>query len=507
MKKDKSTFTDNVSFFPVIDLSRPSILHQGLTLKNSIVNVEPLEGVLFSNQFGAEADRNVAVFRNQTNYITLQGNKINSNSTSDDSVVDLSLNPSGNVDITNDLSVSNITASGMNLTNNLSVSGETSFHNDLSLFNTNANISNVSGFTFYKATTDASNVFSAANNSGKLRFRSFGIDAYNTNDTSQQLFLNMNNSNAVRCNKLGIGANAVTDVLNVNGGNSNFSSTVRFNGSTTLNNEMLVWNNSKIYRRADANNSLNVIPSNEINFSLQSNRALDPTISSIALQLNDNPVGITMNRPTTINQTLTLLDDVTAEGSLNIQGEILFQHSSGIKETLNGSDYDLDIRNGDTDRAINFIIGTVGSRVKIDNPDADGLIFLSINGANICEVSSTGLHVNGTATETSDERLKENITEVSSKTCYDVVKYVKPKEFNFKGKEEREIGFIAQDIPNSKMPQHWSKMIMKDTDHEYLRLNYIKMNVVLWSAVQELMKEVDDLKKDIKKIKGKGKGD
>ena len=187
-KEDKSTFTDNVSFCPVIDLSRPSTLHQGLTLKNSVVNVEPLEGVLFSNQFGAEADRNVAVFRNQTNYITLQGNKINCNATSDDSVVDLSLNPPGNVNITNDLSVSNVTASGMNLSNNLSVSGETSFHNDLSLFNTNANISNLSGFTFYKATTDASNDFSVANNSGKLRFRSFGIDAYNVNDTSQQLF-------------------------------------------------------------------------------------------------------------------------------------------------------------------------------------------------------------------------------------------------------------------------------------------------------------------------------
>ena len=133
---------------------------------------------------------------------------------------------------------------------------------------------------------------------------------------------------------------------------------------------------------------------------------------------------------------------------------------------------------------------SMSERVKIDNPDVDGLIFLSINGANICEISSTGLHANGTATETSDERLNENIKEVSSKSCYDVVKYIEPKEFNFKGKEDREIGFIAQDIPNSKMPKHWSKMIMKDTDNEYLRLNYIKMNVVLWSAIQNLLKKL-----------------
>ena len=122
-------------------------------------------------------------------------------------------------------------------------------------------------------------------------------------------------------------------------------------------------------------------------------------------------------------------------------GRIIFQHSSGIIETLNGSDYDLDIRNGVSDRSINMIVGTIGStpeisvsaasvnllghvdtahsdvsgsqRIKMDNPDSDGLIFLSINGANICEVPSTGLRVN-----------------------------------------------ISQDIPNSNMPKHWSKMVM-----------------------------------------------
>ena len=73
LKADLSLFTDNVSFFPVIDLSRPSILHQGLTLKNSTVNIEPLEGVLFSNQFGAEADRDVAVFKKPDKLHNIEG--------------------------------------------------------------------------------------------------------------------------------------------------------------------------------------------------------------------------------------------------------------------------------------------------------------------------------------------------------------------------------------------------------------------------------------------------
>ena len=57
------------------------------------------------------------------------------------------------------------------------------------------------------------------------------------------------------------------------------------------------------------------------------------------------------------------------------------------------------------------------------------------------------------------------------------------------------------------MPKHWSKIVIKDTDDEYFRLNYIKMNVVLWGAVQEMMKEITNLKGEITKLKGKGKGE
>ena len=103
-KRIKQDLKTTQVFFPIIDCSRPTILHQGLTLKNSTVNVEPLEGVLFSNQFGAEADRDVAVFKNQTNYITLKGNKIHSYNTSDDSIAELELNNNGQCNL-NDLRI------------------------------------------------------------------------------------------------------------------------------------------------------------------------------------------------------------------------------------------------------------------------------------------------------------------------------------------------------------------------------------------------------------------
>ena len=598
-----SDFTDRFKANPVIDCSAPTIIHSGLTLNNETINISPTTGLLFSNQFGG-GDKVVSVFKNATNYVTLQGNKIMTNATSDDSVVDLDLNPSGNVNITNDLSLSNLSADGISLTNSINLGGSieltdgntsierysnatksnisldlktdqeglrlmlgastdtdtntfiecnnatggttvfkpTYFKDTINYEAENFNISNNSGLTIYKPTTDASNVVAIANNSGKLRFRGFSIDAYNTNDTSQQLFLNMNNSNAVRCNKLGIGANAVVDVLNVNGGNSNFSSTVRFNGATTFNNEILIWNNGKIYRRADANNSLNLITNDEINFSFQPNRATDPTTGTIALQLTDTN-GITINRAVTNNQTFNSIGKITAEADLDVWGGVYFQHSSAIKETLNGSDYDLDIRNGDTDRAINFIIGTIGStpelslteakvtllgnleithdditgqqRVLINNPDDNGWIRLSNNNLSTLDATTTGVDVYGDLSYTgslipsSDKRLKKDIKEVNSKKAVELVKYIKPKTYHFIDDRQQGkscVGFIANDfMETKKMPDEWQNVVKEGKDG-YLKFDYTTCVPILWSALQATINEVDKLKKEVSKLK-KNKSD
>ena len=638
LKADLSLFTDNVSFFPIIDLSLPSILHQGLTLKNSIVNIEPLEGVLFSNQFGAEADRDVAVFRNQTSYITLKGKKINCNATSNDDEEALELNNQGNgivqigtastarvgigaspnplyflavagtssfdvirsairLDLIGDMFVKGTgsdivrpsatsdytlrvrdnvgtfefrnnkfgrtngqmvlqddgdcelfigtegTATvGVGTTPDanyfLNVGGTSNFNtaritNGLELENETANINNSNGLTLYKDTTDASSVLTVKNAQGYIKFNSFNINAYNTsNDSSSLLLLNTANGNGVYCLSLGIGAIQGANKLNVSGGNSNFGGTSSFQNTSTFNADINVYNSGRIFQRADANSSLNVISTNEINFSLQSNRADDPTTGSIALQLNDAN-GITINRAVTNNQTFNSIGNITAEASLNVWGDLLFQHSSGIKETLNGSDYDLDIRNGDTDRAINLIVGTIGStpeisvneanvnllghlefthtdvsgsqRVKIDNPDSDGIIFHSINGANIGEFSSTGLHINGALTETSDKRLKENVKEIDAKKCIELVKYIKPKTYNYIGQSQKCLGYIADDFKTKKMPQEWDNIIFEGKD-DYLRMDYGKTTPILWSALQYALNKIDKLEKEVKALKGKGDG-
>ena len=69
-------------------------------MNNSTVNTQTDDGLILSNQSG-DADKDVGVFKNATNYITMKGNKSNCNATSDDSIANLRLNPAGNIEFSN----------------------------------------------------------------------------------------------------------------------------------------------------------------------------------------------------------------------------------------------------------------------------------------------------------------------------------------------------------------------------------------------------------------------
>ena len=412
-KEDKTRFEDNISFFPIIDCSRPTILHQGLTLKNSTVNVEPLEGVLFSNQFGAEADRDVAVFKNQTNYITLKGNKINAYNTSDDTAAELELNNNGQCNF-NDLRINNnffcyadMTVSSLgfdlvrpsgNTTYTLRVGdyqGIWEFRNRALTCRNSSNenldtlmeiqslgqgqvrigtastaqvgigttpnssyylsVGGTSNFDIariatrldligdlYVSSTGADIVRSSGDSNYTLRvkdgqavweFRNRKFNCLNPSDpdsfgSEMVLQDTPNGDNRVRIGstsscRVGIGANSVIGYYLTVGGTSQFQEVI-VNQNLSVAGSEFIGTKSKLFQRADANNSLNIIGEKEINFSLQSDRGADPTTSTIALQINDNPASITMNRATTVNQTLNILGNTTAEANLNVWGEILF---------------------------------------------------------------------------------------------------------------------------------------------------------------------------------------
>ena len=604
-----SDFTNRFSANPIIDCSAPTVIHSGLTLNNSTINISPVAGLLFSNQTGG-GDKVLAEFKNATSYITLQGDKIFCNNTSDDAIKQLDLTnnnagykmsgkietPTGGLVVENtadanlSFTVRNTdnymtfnndsidcynsvgdTGRILNLNNNadqyvkthsllvdtgtetltggynldvvdsaivrqnLKVDGNLDLSNDLNFYGEKYNISNNSGLTFYKDTTDASNVMCVKNAQGYLKFISFGINAYNTsNDSSSLLLLNTANGNGVYCLSLGIGAIQGANKLNVGGGNANFGSTASFQSTSTFNGDIYVNNSGRIFQRADANNSLNVISTEEINFSLQSNRTTDPTTSTIALQLNDTN-GITLNRPVVNNLTFNSIGNIVGEADVVSWGRFMFQNSSELKEVLD-TQYKLYIRNGDTAGEMNLTIGLESStpeiqltdgKVKMNNleitqetistvdqiqflnTDAGGeyyFYFGSVGAGNeVLEITPSGVYIDGTFGYSSDFTLKENIKEIDSKKCYEIIKYVKPKTFNFTHLNEEKnkvnhIGYIAQDV-QSVIPKEWDGILTTD-NRGHKRLDYCKTAVITHGALQHLIKEVEDLKKEVKKLKG-----
>ena len=63
LRVPKSDFANRFSANPIIDCSAPTVIHSGLTLNNSTVNISPVAGLLFSNQTGG-GDKVLAEFKN-----------------------------------------------------------------------------------------------------------------------------------------------------------------------------------------------------------------------------------------------------------------------------------------------------------------------------------------------------------------------------------------------------------------------------------------------------------
>ena len=133
-------------------------------------------------------------------------------------------------------------------------------------------------------------------------------------------------------------------------------------------------------------------------------------------------------------------------------------------------------------------------------------------------IDNTNIAVIGNIVDTtvSDERLKTNIQDVESNYC-DCVKNVKIKTFEYKDekyKDSDKYGFIAQHL-QKHLPKEFDNIVKetkpkKDEGEAYLSINYMKLSVVLWGALQETLTKVEHLEssmyemmEDIKELKGK----
>ena len=134
-----------------------------------------------------------------------------------------------------------------------------------------------------------------------------------------------------------------------------------------------------------------------------------------------------------------------------------------------------------------------------------------------CVIDNTGRSVIGNILDTtvSDERLKTNIEDVDTDftSC---IKNVKVKTFKYKDdkyKTNDNYGFIAQEL-KEHLPKECKNIVkenkVKNEDETFLSINYMKLSVVLWKALQEEINKREhiesrlfELEDIVKELKGK----
>ena len=206
-----SDFTDRFKANPIIDCSAPTVIHSGLTLNNETINISPTTGLLFSNQFGG-GDKIVSVFKNATNYLTLQGNKIIANDTGDDSLTNLDLNPSNSVSV-----------------NDLNIGGIATFNNN-QVFNNDVITVNQTGLTLNRNSGDSNYNLRIADLQGTFEFRNRNFRCMNSTNPANGTEMVIQDANDLRVRigatnnaRVGIGTNNSASYFLTVGGVSNFN--------------------------------------------------------------------------------------------------------------------------------------------------------------------------------------------------------------------------------------------------------------------------------------------
>ena len=257
--------------------------------------------------------------------------------------------------------------------------------------------------------------------------------------------------------------------------------------------------------------------------------------NSTSANLQMTNAGIDLRRETIISSVKTNTIDTNGDNNLVIRrnGSNMIQCGSF---TGGGETYELiDVQAGSrfssyhlyTNRLVNR---TASFDTFFEGSNADGSGHVEYMRWNYTDqsldfnapIDSTNIAVIGNIVDTtvSDERLKKNVQDVETNYC-DCVKNVKIKTFEYKDekyKNNDKYGFLAQHL-QKHLPKEFDNIVREtkpktDEGETYLSINYMKLSVVLWGALQETLTKVEhlessvyELQEALKDLKGKGKGD
>jgi hypothetical protein len=149
--------------------------------------------------------------------------------------------------------------------------------------------------------------------------------------------------------------------------------------------------------------------------------------------------------------------------------------------------------------------------------------YSTIYGWRFYNASGSGYFPGNVVAYWSDRRLKENIKELERGSGLDLIYKLKPSKFNWKkeatevtggviesGKEE--VSIIAQEAQEVLsdavvINKTGKKGVVIDGEeiNDYLTINYDKITPFLIQAIKDLKDEIDDLKQEMKILKGENK--
>ena len=174
-----------------------------------------------------------------------------------------------------------------------------------------------------------------------------------------------------------------------------------------------------------------------------------------------------------------------------------------------------------------FIHSFVESNVRIlslENNDASGQNRIYCGGNLVIDMSGTvlnlrqntsivaGATLTGELVDTSSEKVKYDIKDAE----YDyttMVKSINPKTFKMKAEKEKgiiknHIGFVSEEVQEN-IPTDVDNIIFDD---DVKKLNYVKLNAILWGAVREQQTKIEwlessvyELIEEVKELKGRSK--
>ena len=242
-------------------------------------------------------------------------------------------------------------------------------------------------------------------------------------------------------------------------------------------------------------------------------------------------VGITLGRETTISSVKTNIIDTNGDSDLTIRRNGTDVLNIFTYTPTNGPSIIVDAQS-DCGISLSWLFASTFAnrtgntdtyfRGAISGGLTSGKVYMTYLHATEtldfdCSIDNTGRSVIGNILDTtvSDERLKTDIEDVDTDftSC---IKNVKVKTFKYKDdkyKTNDNYGFIAQEL-KEHLPKECKNIVkenkVKNEDETFLSINYMKLSVVLWKALQE---EIDkrehiesrlfELEDIVKELKGK----